>query len=231
MAPSNSKFQISRIPATTERAVALFILSVGAKGWLSLKVNSSTLETIISNFRRRPGLRSPSEIFSYRSNTRRIDLPRRCLNFRYQGLRFMKKPPVARSRANGYTLMEIMLVVAIIAVIAGGVIVKMTGALDVAKIQRAEQDINNIYSALKLYEARNYQMPDQSQGLEALVTPPTTGTKPANWLKLMDSVPTDPWNTPYQYRNPGKRDPSGIDVFSFGPDRKEGPNNIYRRVN
>lgn len=143
----------------------------------------------------------------------------------------MKKPLVLRSRASGYTLMEIMLVVAIIAVIAGGVIVKMTGALDVAKIQRTEQDINNIYSALKLYEARNYQMPDQGQGLEALVSPPTTGTKPSNWLKLMDSVPTDPWNTPYQYRNPGKRDPSGVDVFSFGPDRKEGPNNIFRRVN
>jgi general secretion pathway protein G len=143
----------------------------------------------------------------------------------------MKKPAVLRSRASGYTLMEIMLVVAIIAVIAGGVIVKMTGALDVAKIQRTEQDINNIYSALKLYEARNYQMPDQNQGLEALVSMPSTGTKPANWLKLMDSVPTDPWNTPYQYRNPGKRDPSGIDVFSFGPDRKEGPNNIFRRVN
>jgi len=143
----------------------------------------------------------------------------------------MRKPPPRRSRARGYTLMEIMLVVAIIAVIAGGVIVKMTGALDVAKIQRAEQDINNLYSALKLYEARNYQMPDQGQGLEALVSPPTAGTRPPNWTKLMDSMPVDPWNTPYQYRNPGKRDPSGVDVFSFGPDRKEGPNNIYRRVN
>ena len=143
----------------------------------------------------------------------------------------MKKPAVFRSRASGYTLMEIMLVVAIIAVIAGGVIVKMTGALDVAKIQRTEQDINNLYSALKLYEARNYQMPDQSQGLEALVSMPTTGPKPSIRTKLMDSMPVDPWNTPYQYRNPGKRDPSGVDVFSFGPDRKEGPNNIYRRVN
>src|ERR1700676_3997007 len=131
----------------------------------------------------------------------------------------MKKPAVSRSRAGGYMLMEIMLGVAIIAVIAG-----------VAKIQRTEQDINNIYSALKLYEARNYQMPDQSQGLEALVSPPNSGSKPANWTKLMDSVPIDPWNTPYQYRNPGKRDPSGVDIFSFGPDRKEGPNNIYRRV-
>ena len=143
----------------------------------------------------------------------------------------MKRPVVLPSRASGYNLMEIMLVVAIIAVIAGGVIVKMTGALDVAKIQRTEQDINNIYSALKLYEARNYQMPDQSQGIQALITMPTTGTKPANWTKLMDSMPVDPWNKPYQYRNPGKRDPSGVDVFSFGADRKEGPNNIYRRTN
>jgi general secretion pathway protein G len=127
--------------------------------------------------------------------------------------------------------MEIMLVVAIIAVIAGGVIVKMTGALDVAKIQRTEQDIGNIYSALKLYEARNYQMPDQNQGLEALVTPPTTGNKAPNWTKLMDSIPIDPWNTPYQYRNPGKQDPSGVDIFSLGPQRKEGTGNIYRRTN
>jgi general secretion pathway protein G len=143
----------------------------------------------------------------------------------------MNKPPIFTSRANGYTLMEIMLVVAIIAVIAGGVIVKMTGALDVAKIQRTEQDIGNIYSALKLYEARNYQMPDQNQGLEALVNPPTTGSKAPNWTKLMDSLPIDPWNTPYQYRNPGKKDPSGVDIFSLGPQRKEGTGNIYRRTN
>src|SRR5260370_8909017 len=138
----------------------------------------------------------------------------------------MKKPVVLRSRASGYTLMEIMLVVGSLAVIAGGMIVKMTGAVDVAKIQRTEQDLNNIYSALNLYEARKYQMPDQNQGLEALVSMPTTGTKPANWLKLMDSIPSDPWNTPYQYRNPGKRDPYGIDVSSFGPDLKKGLNTI-----
>src|ERR1700751_1319972 len=130
----------------------------------------------------------------------------------------------------GYPLMEIMLVVAIIAVIAGGVIIKMTGILDVTKIQRSEQDIANIYSALKLYEARNNQMPDQGQGLEALVNPPTTGNPPANWIRLMDSLPVDPWNTPSQYRNPGKHDPTGIDVYSLGPQRKEGDGNIYRRT-
>jgi general secretion pathway protein G len=131
----------------------------------------------------------------------------------------------------GYTLMEIMLVVAIIAVLAGGVIIKMTGILDVTKIQRSEQDIANIFSALKLYEARYNQMPDLSHGLNALVSPPNTGTPPSYWVKLMDSLPVDPWNTPYQYRNPGKRDPSGVDVYSLGPSRKEGEGNIYRRVN
>src|ERR1700732_2222903 len=88
-----------------------------------------------------------------------------------------KKNRKHRHARAGYTLMEIMLVVAIIAVIAGGVIIKMTGILDVTKIQRSEQDINNLYSALKLYEARNYQMPDQNQGLEALISMPATGTK------------------------------------------------------
>jgi general secretion pathway protein G len=141
------------------------------------------------------------------------------------------QPIRRRGGQAGYTLMEIMLVVAIIAVLAGGVIIKMTGILDVTKIQRTEQDIANIYSALKLYEARNNQMPDQGQGLDALVSPPSTGTPPSNWVKLMDSLPIDPWNTPYQYRNPGKRDPSGVDVYSFGPSRKEGDGNIYRRVN
>jgi general secretion pathway protein G len=145
------------------------------------------------------------------------------------GLKAQKNRTGRRDRA-GYTLMEIMLVVAIIAVIAGGVIIKMTGILDVTKIQRSEQDIANIYSALKLYEARNNQMPDQNQGLEALVNPPTSGTQPANWIRLMDSLPVDPWNTPYQYRNPGKRDPSGVDVYSLGPQRKEGDGNVFRRT-
>jgi general secretion pathway protein G len=167
----------------------------------------------------------------------RIDLISGCTSF---GTGLMKRNVVASRRAKiagnnrgraGYTLMEIMLVVAIIAVLAGGVIIKMTGILDVTKIQRSEQDIANIYSALKLYEARNNQLPEQSQGLEALVNPPTTGTPPSNWVRLMDSLPVDPWNTPYQYRNPGKKDPSGVDVYSLGPQRKEGDGNIYRRVN
>jgi general secretion pathway protein G len=167
----------------------------------------------------------------------RIDLNSGCTSF---GTGLMKRNVVASRRAKiagnnrgraGYTLMEIMLVVAIIAVLAGGVIIKMTGILDVTKIQRSEQDIANIYSALKLYEARNNQLPEQSQGLEALVNPPTTGTPPSNWVRLMDSLPVDPWNTPYQYRNPGKKDPSGVDVYSLGPQRKEGDGNIYRRVN
>lgn len=140
----------------------------------------------------------------------------------------IRNAPSRRASA-GYTLMEIMLVIAIITVLAGGVIVKLSGILDYAKVQKAEQDISNLYGALQLYSARNNQMPEQSQGLDALVNPPTTGTPPSNWTRLMDSVPVDPWNTPYQYRNPGTHDPSGVDVYSLGPQKKDGEGNIYRR--
>jgi general secretion pathway protein G len=125
--------------------------------------------------------------------------------------------------------MEIMLVIAIIAVLAGGAIVKMSGMLDYAKNERAQQDIATIYSALKLYDASNGQMPDQEQGLEALANPPTTGSIPSNWRKIMDSVPRDPWGSAYQYRNPGKKDPSGVDVFSLGPDHKEDARSVYKK--
>ena len=140
----------------------------------------------------------------------------------------IRNAPSRRASA-GYTLMEIMLVIAIITVLAGGVIVKLSGILDYAKVQKAEQDISNLYGALQLYAARNNQMPEQSQGLDALVNPPTTGTQPSNWTRLMDSVPVDPWNSPYQYKNPGTHDTSGVDVYSLGPQKKEGEGNIYRR--
>jgi general secretion pathway protein G len=77
---------------------------------------------------------------------------------------------------------------------------------------------------LKTYESQNLFLPTTEQGLQALIQPPTTDPKPRHWRRLWDSdtVPIDPWGMPYQYRNPGIKHPNGFDLFSFGPDRKEG---------
>lgn len=67
---------------------------------------------------------------------------------------------------------------------------------------------------------QNYTFPTTEQGLDALVKKPTTDPQPRKWRRLLESVPLDPWGTPYQYEFPGKKNPEGYDLYSFGPDRK-----------
>jgi general secretion pathway protein G len=75
-------------------------------------------------------------------------------------------------------------------------------------------------NALKIYKLDNGRYPSSDQGLQALVTKPTTGTIPDNWKSYLDKLPEDPWHHPYQYANPGVH--GDIDVFSFGADGQAG---------
>lgn len=120
----------------------------------------------------------------------------------------------------GYTLFEIMLVLGIIAVLVGSAIFLLVGNVDAAKEQRVDTDVQAITTQLKMYEMQNYSFPVTEQGLEALVKKPTTEPLPRRWRQFMQSVPLDPWGTPYHYEFPGKRNPRGFDLFSLGPDRK-----------
>jgi len=129
-------------------------------------------------------------------------------------------------RESGYTLFEIMLVLGIIAVLVGSAIYLLVGNVDVAKEQRVEADIQAISTQLKVYEMQNYTFPTTAQGVEALVKRPTTEPAPRRWRQLLESVPLDPWGTPYQYRFPGKTNPDGYDLFSFGPDRRESDDDL-----
>ncbi len=141
----------------------------------------------------------------------------------------MKKTPLllaAASARRGYTLVEIMLVLAIIAVLVGLAINKLSGNLDVAKDTRVQADIQTIVTQLKTYEIQALSMPTTEQGLDALVHQPTSDPVPARWTKLLDEIPVDPWNRPYQYRNPGVHNPDGFDVYSLGRTGKEGDGNI-----
>lgn len=132
----------------------------------------------------------------------------------------------ARPGNSGYTLFEIMLVLGIIAVLVGSAIFLLVGNVDVAKEQRVDSDIQAISTQLKTYEMVNFNFPTTAQGLEALVKKPTTEPMPRRWRQLMDSVPLDPWGTPYQYVYPGKQNPGSFDLYSLGPDRVQSADDL-----
>jgi len=129
-----------------------------------------------------------------------------------------------RRQANhGYTLVEIMLVLSIIAVLLAAGIHYMAGNLDIAKETRVKGDLQTITVQLRTYEMQNLFMPSTDQGLMALVTMPTTEPKPTRWRQLLEKdALMDPWGSTYKYANPGKHNPSSFDLYSIGADRIEG---------
>jgi general secretion pathway protein G len=127
-----------------------------------------------------------------------------------------------RSRSSGFTLIEIMVVVVILAVLGALVVPKILSNVDKARITRAQSDIRAIETALDLYRLDNFKYPTTEQGLQALVKQPVdptiTNYRPGGYLK---SVPIDPWNTPYNYVAPGA-DGRDYDITSYGRDGKPG---------
>ncbi|HVE16063.1 MAG TPA: type II secretion system major pseudopilin GspG [Chthoniobacterales bacterium] len=134
----------------------------------------------------------------------------------------MNRPSTFRRFDAGYTLFEIMLVLGIIAVLVGSAIYMLKGNIDVAKQQRAETDFTAIVTQLKTYEMMNYNFPTTAQGLDAMVTRPTTEPVPRRWVQLLDKGLIDPWGQPYNYASPGKKNPASFDLFSSGPDKQAG---------
>lgn len=112
-----------------------------------------------------------------------------------------------------------MLVVAIIGVLLAAAIYKMAPALDVAKGTRTRADIQMIRTMLLSYNGANGFYPSTEQGLMALVSRPGSEPAPTSWRRLMEEVPKDAWGSYYIYRNPGRKNAGGYDLFSAGPDR------------
>lgn len=125
-----------------------------------------------------------------------------------------------RSAASAFTLMEMMLVLAIIAVLIAIGAATLGEADETAKITAAQAQINTIRSALLQYKTLNRTVPTQAEGLEALVTPP--GSAKIKRKLIEETGITDPWGTKYQYRNPGKKNAQSYDIYSMGPDKKDG---------
>lgn len=128
-----------------------------------------------------------------------------------------------RVSEQGFTLLEIMVVVVIIGLLAALVAPRFMGQIDTAAINRARTDIRSIETSLNLYRLDNFRYPTTAEGLEALVTNPGEASAP-NWKQYLPRIPVDPWEQPYHYASPGQR--GDFDVFTYGADRQEGGEGI-----
>ena len=135
---------------------------------------------------------------------------------------------------HGFTFIEIMVVVAILAILAALVVPRIMGRTDDAKRTAAKVQIRNIEGALQLYKLDNGIYPSTEQGLKALVEKPSVGVIPKKWKigGYLPKLPEDPWQNPYKYLSPSpKRTPQGTplgdyEVISLGTDGEAGGEGI-----
>ena len=138
----------------------------------------------------------------------------------------------------GFTFIEIMVVVAILAILAALVVPRIMGRTDDAKRTAAKVQIRNIEGALQLYKLDNGVYPSTEQGLKALTEKPSIGVIPKKWKigGYLPKLPEDPWGNPYKYlspsqtplQNPGQN-PSlrgEYDIISLGTDGEVGGEGI-----
>ncbi len=132
-----------------------------------------------------------------------------------------------KRRNAGFTLIEVLVVVAILGILAAVVVVNLADEPDNARIAAARQDIRALESALEIYKLQNYNYPSTQQGLEALVSKPAGDPPAPNWKAggYLKRLSNDPWDRPYLYLSPGSH--GAIDIYSLGADGQpggEGPN-------
>ena len=137
-------------------------------------------------------------------------------------MQIAQKHTLRRRFARGFTLVEIMVVVVIIGILGALVVPKLLGRTGESRVVAAKVDIASLMQALKLYKLDNQRYPTTDQGLQALITKPTSGPQANGWKAggYLDKLPKDPWGAPYQYLSPGIH--GEVDVFSFGADGQPG---------
>ena len=128
----------------------------------------------------------------------------------------------AVKNVQGFTLLEVMVVIVILGILASMVVPNLMGSQERANMQKAVSDINALETSLSMYKMDNYKYPSTEQGLEALVTETDIEPAPRRFPEggYVKRLPKDPWGSEYQLLNPGEH--GNMDVFSMGPDGEPG---------
>jgi len=124
--------------------------------------------------------------------------------------------------AAGFTLLELIVVVTILAILMGVIAPRIMDAPDKARIARARTDMKALATALQSYKLDNFNYPSTDQGLQALVQKPGGAPEAPNWRNggYIDRLPQDPWKRDYIYLQPGQR--GDFDLYSLGADGQPG---------
>jgi len=124
------------------------------------------------------------------------------------------------NKQTGFTLIEMMIVVAIMAIMSAMLAPTLFNQVSKAEKARTASDIRQIESALKFYRLDNYRYPTQSQGLQALITAPS-GSEATSWNgPYLETVPKDAWKQDYRYANPGTHGKT-VEVYTLGADNTQ----------
>ena len=126
----------------------------------------------------------------------------------------------------GFTLIELLLVLVILGVLAAIVVPKFTGRSEQARIAAARTDIANLAKMFALFEQDTGRYPSSDEGFAALLVAPSSVTNWQGPYIKRNAVPVDPWGRNYVYRFPGQQNVNGYDIFSLGPDGREGNDDI-----
>lgn len=135
-----------------------------------------------------------------------------------------RKPDPKRAKEAGFTLTEIMVVIFIIGLLSTVVLFNVLGARTDAQLKTARTNVSALTNALEQYSLDMYDYPTTEQGLDALVSKPSSANTAGSYRKggYINKVPMDPWGRPFVYQRPGERSDKAYDLYSLGADGEPG---------